>query len=243
MLRKRICVFRGQSQSRLTTYTITCKKMIISERKKFIFIHIKKNAGSSIAKALLPEISGPLTILMDHVFRRIGRPIGFGPKRYPSHITAQELVNEIGEELFSQFFSFAVVRNPWDWQSSLYNYALKLPSHNLHSKVKELGSFDAYLKWHCQNIENQQVPAGMGVVTQSEFIFADDGRQLVEYVARFENLENDFHKVCERIGVSAELPRVNVHKVKPYRNFYNEERRNLVAEYFNKDVENFGYDF
>lgn len=217
--------------------------MIISDKKQFIFIHIKKNAGSSVAKALAPHAANSAFIKFESVFRRLGCPIPFGPKRYNSHITAQQLVDEIGLEKFSDHYSFAIVRNPWDWQSSLYNYALKLPTHGLHSKVKEFGNFSAYLKWHCDNIEHDRVPPAMGVVTQSEFVYSRECEVLVDRIARFENLNEDFCEICKRIGVNAALPRINVHKSQHYHDDYSEETRKLVESYFQDDIRNFGYEY
>lgn len=135
------------------------------------------------------------------------------------------------------------MRNPWDWQSSLYNYILARPEHPLHEKTVELDSFEKYLEWHCNNIESNKLPHGIGSVFQKDYIYSADGRLLSSFVGRFESLEQDFKIICDRIGVEANLPRLRVHKTKPYRDSYTPETRDLLARVFACDIEAFGYEF
>lgn len=219
--------------------------MLISEKKKFIFIHIKKNAGTSIASALYPcSASFPIRVLDHLAIRFFRKRLSCSPRRFGGHITAAALAEALGgEEMFQNYFSFAIVRNPWDWQSSLYNYILARPPHPLHQKTVELGSFEQYLKWHCHNIEADTLPQGVGSVFQKEYVYSDDGRLLPSFIGRFERLDEDFKTICRSIGVAASLPRLRVHKTKPYRDFYTPETRDLLARVFACDIEAFGYEF
>ena len=46
---------------------------------------------------------------------------------------------------------------------------------------------------------------------QSDFFTDGDGRLLIDYVCRFEALQADFGRICERLGFSeSPLPRINV---------------------------------
>jgi hypothetical protein len=65
----------------------------------FIFIHINKTGGTSIAKAT-------------------GIP-------HKNHLHVKEVIAEIGEQKFKKSLVFAVVRNPWDKVVSHYNYRIK----------------------------------------------------------------------------------------------------------------------
>jgi len=124
------------------------------------------------------------------------------------------------------------VRNPWDWQVSLYKYMLKTQDHFQHDLIKGMDSFDAYIKWRCEH----------EVRFQRDFIFDGDDC-IVDFVGRFEDLESDFGEICKRIGIMASLPRLNVSNSKPYRQFYSDESRRLVEETFAPDIEAFGYEF
>jgi hypothetical protein len=203
--------------------------MLISKKRKFIFIHIYKNAGTSVTYALRPKWMN----IMHRLIERIHPTTKFGQRRFPIHIEARELVKAIGRETFDSYFSFAIVRNPWDWQVSLYNYLLIDTYHPQHSLVKSFGSFDKYIRWRCAE----------EVRFQKDFIYSEDGELLVDFVAKYERLDDDFKTICSRIGVSASLPKLNVSNTKPYRQFYNEETKELVRRTYEPDIKLFGYEF
>jgi hypothetical protein len=208
--------------------------MLISKKHNFIFIHVYKNAGTSITNALDPFAQHPLLRKTNRVLGKLSIPSPFFDTRpYRGHITAFELMENLGKEKFDSYFSFAFVRNPWDWQVSLYTYALKNEKHFQHELVKKLGSFEEYIKWRCEK----------EVRFQKDFIYSKNNELLLDYVGRYENLNADFNKICSHIGISAFLPKLNVSKTVLYKNFYNEETKELVRKIFKPDIELFGYDF
>ena len=208
--------------------------MLISSRKKFIFIHIYKTAGNSILAALLPHAAGRMQLLATSALRRLRLTPPFEPQCYPDHITAAELVARIGRESFDRYFSFAIVRNPWDWQVSLYHFAVKHPAHFQHKLFKGFENFDAYIRWRC-TLQGQH---------QKDFIYSAEGEQLVDFVGRLENIDRDFATICSRIGIpETTLPVLNVSNTKPYRSFYSDETAEMVGKTFATDIALFGYEF
>lgn len=212
--------------------------MLISKERKFIFIHIYKTAGSSVTDALMPfaakAVSGnKWQRLVHRVSRKIESITSFDPESFPNHTKATELIEVIGRKTFDSYFSFAFVRNPWDWQVSLYHYMRKSTDHHQHELAKRFTSFDDYIRWRCEN----------EVRFQKDFIYSMDGELLVDYVGKFEKIDKDFNEICSRIGISATLPRLNVSNTVPYQQFYNEETIELVRRTFEPDIRLFGYDF
>lgn len=206
--------------------------MLISDRYHFIFIHVYKNAGTSITAALTPYTSTPLQRIARAAMRRLGFPLG-DAKPYPDHISASELAAILGMERFESYFSFGFVRNPWDLQVSLYNFMVKTPTHFQHGFIQGLGSFEAYIHWRCAE----------EVRFQKDFLFLPDGKQLVDFIGRYERLEEDFQAICRRIGISATLPRLNVSKTRSYQSYYSSETMELVRRSFAPDIELFSYEF
>jgi len=154
------------------------------------------------------------------------------------HQTASELIDVLGRQTFDSCFTFAVVRNPWDWQVSLYNFMQKKPTHIQHEAVKKIGSFDEYIRKRClENCSFQRIG------TQRDFIYSESDELLVDFVGRFESLQADFESICSRIGVSATLPRLNVYNTRPYRQFYTAETREMVSQTFASDISLLGYEF
>jgi hypothetical protein len=207
--------------------------MLISRKNKFIFIHIYKNAGTSITKALQPFTVSKLQYITELSLKRVGLITSLSWQPYAGHISASNIIKQIGKEEFEEYFSFAIVRNPWDWQVSLYKYMLKNKKHHQHQYILSLKDFDEYIKWRCKN----------EIRLQKKFICDRHDNILVDFVGRFENLENDFQYICSSIGVSTRLPKLNVSNKKNYRKFYTKELKELVRVAFQADIDYFGYDF
>lgn len=188
--------------------------VIISKKKKFIFIHIYKNAGNSI-KNLLHDYHNP-----KYTFKH-------------PHYKAKNIKETLGDK-YSEYISFVVIRNPWDWQVSLYHYMLKDKEHHQHEFIKSLGNFDNYIKWRCEK----------EVRYQTTFLLDDDNNCIVDYILKFENLNEDMKKMCEIINIPYQsLPHINPTKHNNYKSYYTEETKDLVYKAFKKDIEAFGYKF
>src|SRR5690606_20911543 len=81
--------------------------------------------------------------------------LGITPKvfvhDYPGHITANDFRSQIPKSIFEEYFKFAFVRNPWDWQVSLYEYARQSPTHHEHVLTNSFKNFDDYIEWRVNN--------------------------------------------------------------------------------------------
>jgi hypothetical protein len=81
---------------------------------------------------------------------------------------------------------------------------------------------------------------------ESRDIYAIDGKVAVDFLGRYETLNQDFHKALADIGISAgPLPTANASD-KPrdrYREFYNDTTRKLVAEWYALEIAEQGYEF
>jgi hypothetical protein len=210
--------------------------MLISHKHHFIFIHIYKNAGTSISAALLPfAVYNRAHLLAVKLAERYGSPLpeGLNPHPMAGHVHAQKVIETLGQEKFDSYFSFAIVRNPWDWQVSLYNFPLKSSGHRQHKFMQQFANFEEYLRWRCAE----------EVRYQKDFIFLPDGRQLVKFIGRYENLDADFATVCETIGIQTSLPKLKVSKTRPYQEYYTKETIDLVRKAFAPDIDQFGYKF
>lgn len=210
--------------------------MLISHKRRFIFIHITKNAGTSINAALMPyAFYNPVHRLYYKAARRLGMkvPASLNPQPMAGHVPAAQVAAEMGIEKFKSYFSFAIVRNPWDWQVSLYSYMRKNPKHRQHKLGLEFIDFSEYIHWRCTE----------EVRFQKDFICDEGGAQLVSFVGHYETLAQDFKTICERIGIQAELPVLNVSKTRPYQEYYTPETIELVRKTFAPDIEWFGYGF
>jgi hypothetical protein len=220
--------------------------MLISKKKKFIFIHIPKNAGQSITSTLLKYcISDRSRNVVNFLGARNYIRINTKLKKYfnrtlydhnfKDHERACAIKNSIGDE-YEDYFKFAIVRNPWDWLFSKYKYALKNTRHFRHKFVKNnFSSFDEFVQWECLKNDNKK--------SQTEFLLDKAGHNIVDFIGRFENLEDDFRKICHRIEVDEKIPHFNKSLERNYREYYSEKSRDLVREYYASDIDLFDYEF
>ena len=79
--------------------------MLISHKRKFIFIHIAKTGGSSVSHALMPYCKPQIFKFLHNYFHLININI-FKPFPYNGHITASALAKGIGHDTFQDYFSF-----------------------------------------------------------------------------------------------------------------------------------------
>jgi hypothetical protein len=92
---------------------------------------------------------------------------------------------------------------------------------------------------------------GFGNHLVPQHLYALDKKSMkkVDFVGRYENLENDFKVVANELGLETgvTLPRLNSknsrRKGRHYTEFYTKETRDLIAEIYAEDIKMFGYKF
>lgn len=179
----------------------------------YVFIHINKTAGSSIARAL--GLTG-------------------------EHKTALQKKRELGERAWTERFSFTVVRNPWDKVVSHYSYRVRTNQTGLG--VEPL-PFEEWVRLAYRDRDPRYCDDPRMFMPQWEWIADESGQMMVDFVGRFENLQEDFARISERIGKHASLPHVKKSDRGGYRDYYDAGTRSIVADVFREDVERFGYAF
>lgn len=205
--------------------------MIYSKSKNFIFIHVCKCAGTSIRDALKPyKDTFNKRRFLDRCLGGLGITSNFAPH---GHISAREAKNYLGDKVWDNAYTFAVVRNPWDWQVSLYSYMLKFKNSCQHELVSAMKSFDEYIAWKCERDFH----------SQSEFLKDDSGDIIVKDVYRFESLDSDIQRLASHIGCDICLKKLNQSRSDSYRQYYSDKSREMVRRFFKEDVDRFGYEF
>jgi hypothetical protein len=146
---------------------------------------------------------------------------------YYEHIPAWRVKTYVGDEVWRSYYKFAFARNPWDRQVSFYFY--KTRNENPRR------SFEAFMN----NRKRAHV--------ESREIYAIGDDIVVDFLGRYESINEDFRKVLADIGIRdpVVLPVANTSD-KPkdrYREFYTERTRALVADWYAQEIEELSYDF
>lgn len=209
-----------------------------------VFIWVPKTAGTSIFDAL-----------SQHGMRKIKtNPRGFDGKSHVTfgHRDPKEVRAAMPNGLWDESCKFAFVRNPWDRLVSLYFYWKNfddghvIKSHPLAASTSRLNFRD-----FCKNLSAQShlLPRMLkgdcgGVLqmcSQTKWIGPDESPN-VDFIGRYENLEEDFSKVCRHLGVDAKLGHRNKSSHKHYSEYYDDETAKVVGEIYREDIERFGYE-
>jgi hypothetical protein len=206
--------------------------MLLSVSHRFIFIHVNKVAGTSVKRALEHLGNKPSRTPLSKLKSKLGLASDYRQRFYPVHTYASQLQQELPQSVFDEFFKFAFVRNPWDWLVSTYHYLGHTPTHRHHRRVAAMTSFAEYVEFEITRDKRSQAT------------FVGNGKDIiVDFVGRYETLEEDFSVVCQRIGVDAPLPHANKVQHRDYRKYYDDALIEKVGEHWRQDIDLFEYEF
>ena len=204
----------------------------VNVERKAIFLHVPKNAGRSITRALRQAggYTSPPYGSVDHDFE-MGWMEG----------ETRRVQRAIGEDLWNECFTFAFVRNPWDRLVSGWQYTRQVGKHQLTFAefVKELPSLD--ISQEPEALE-RAISTHWHAMPQADHLVVD-GVVTVDFVGRVETLDEDWRAISERIGCDAAIPRVNTSDRGEYRDYYTDDLRAIVDERLHLDATTFGYTF
>ncbi len=198
----------------------------INHKCKLIFAHIPKTAGNSVTKALnkLPKEGKPMS------------------PNISKHAKAFEIKYMLGEKTWNEYFSFAFLRNPWDLMVSSYHWwKQKAPNIIYHRrKARKVTRMD-FGEFVRSKFGKYMINERCGELFDW---ISENGEIIVDYVGKVETLNYDWKKICKKNSLDCvEIPHINKSERKPYREYYDEETKRLVAERFHKTIELFGYEF
>lgn len=251
--------------------------MVISHRNKFLFIHNDKCAGTAIknhfcthkqfkvdlighwGQGMTPDLwkeslSPKWQIDGGKYF---GDIMGF-PTQHSNAVTLNAYFELMGWN-WNEYFKFGIVRNPFDrivsgyewrrsvvtqWVSDKKNIANKNNFKNIVSETD--GGFKEFVKRKCKKWNHQE-----------KYFYTNKTKEcIVDFIGRYENLEQDFKHIVKTILPNATdklytLPNPDITskpsnasiRRKDYRSYYDEETRDIVEQRLSNDLELFEYTF
>lgn len=201
--------------------------MIISHKHKFIFIMPPKTAGTSLFNAIKSSLNTK-EFLEENTHYHLNRYQAKNNKFYPNsyrHSLLEEAIKDF--PCASNYLKFSFVRNPWDLVVSFYFYELKSNIISNHITFKDFIIKKFFNTPLC-------IP---------QFNYFKDP-ELMTFIGKFENLQEDFNFVCDKIGIPRQkLPHDNKTNHKHYTEYYDDETKQIVAERYARDIEYFRYQF
>ncbi len=192
--------------------------MIYHKDPKFLFIHLPKNAGSSVTKVLADYVGVDREELRPQKYKFIYA------KDIPSVLDGRQ----------DDYFVFTVIRNPWERVVSYFHYLkqIRQPPHNLAKNVM---------------FPNWVVAGGFKTLQTQMSQLSDSGFPTpsthIDYVARLETLSDDWPKICQKMGIQCDMMHDKKSKHEHYSSYYNNKTKDIVYKFYNADINGLGYEF
>tara|TARA_R100000700_G_C3122765_1_gene111081 strand:- start:98 stop:715 length:618 start_codon:yes stop_codon:yes gene_type:complete len=202
---------------------------MIIDKEKLIFIHIPKNAGSSIKKYLLGNES----------FEKLDRPW--------KHKTIFD-IKKNNLDIYNNYNKFAIVRNPYDrmvsWFSYLKKYRLdndllntyaynsKIDSYEIVETVK--APIDEFRNWILNPYANFNDAAVKLQLLKNQYEWIDESVTILKYENIDKELSNFFNKKIE-------LPKINDTSKFSTMDYYDRKSLDIVYDRYKQDFKKFNY--
>jgi len=221
--------------------------MICSKHYNFMYVAVAKTATTLLEDILYKAITGENKVWdsqkKQHDPFYIQHVYWAAEKNKHVHKHSQWTVLDDNSYTWPGQYTFAFVRNPYDRLVSWYSYLTqKLTPAEIKAMEanSECGNFLTG-----ENFTNFCIKAPFWIYkNQLEYIEDHSGNIVTDFIGRFENLQEDFDIVCDKIGIpQQQLPYKNKSNHKHYTEYYDDETRQIVAEKYAKDIELFGYKF
>ena len=149
---------------------------------------------------------------------------------YYEHMPASRVRDYVGEAIWRSYFKFAFDRNPWDRQVSWYLYKTK------SKRVRP--SFEHFMTSRAR------------AYVSNHDIYMLNGALAVDFVGRYERLEEDLIAALAKAGVAGcglSVPHTNATPNKDaersYRSYYSDRTRERVADWYRPEIALLGYGF
>jgi len=214
--------------------------VIISPGRAFIFVHIPKTGGTSMAQALEARAHRDDILIGDteKALRRKNRVKKLAPQaagRLWKHSTLADIRGVVSPDDMDRMLCFCLVRNPWDRMVSYYHWLQEQEfDHQAVSLAKTL-DFGAF-------VTHTHTGGTMRAWPYARYMQDGSGTERGLFF-RLEHLEEDWTPLVDRLGFSPEMPHINRSERGEYREYYTAELRDLIGDLCAEDVARFGYTF
>lgn len=215
--------------------------MLISHKYKFITIDIPKTGTKSFRETIRPL----------NILDIIGHPTSTD---FPQHGTALECKQSL-ENLgynFDDYFSFCVVRNPWDRYLSFFKY--------FKEKADEYLKTSDYSKWNSIRVNQGKASVRLfskgseqdilrkiinSHTAQSSYYLDNNQKIMISHVGDFTNLEKEWDYLFGKIKIDKPQTRHENKSLSPIscQDIYSQELIDLVASKEKTTIDKYNYEY
>ena len=218
--------------------------MLVSHRHRFIYTKTAKTAGTSVESYFEPYCmaegewtsSGPREEYVSSA-GIVGFRGGAIPKgcKWWNHMPAAQIKKQLGDEIWSSYLKFCVVRNPYDKAISEFYFLRKQGVLKADDRKSEAAQFEHWLASNGPAVDRDK--------------YLIDGELCVDVVVKYEFLHRDLEQLCTRLGIpwNPELLPTFKKGIRPAEasvlSLYTEKAKEIVGEVYAFELKQFDYGF
>ena len=212
--------------------------MVISNTYNYLFIELPRTGTTALSHALCEHYEGE--------------------KKLNKHTNLHQAKKQLGTD-FDGYFIFSCIRHPMDRTASIfvkYNTNYGNIRQNYFKKMNDIPRYKFITRYiHYKTYKRVLYAQRPGMTfanyfkkyykaPYSDWAILDHGK--MDYIIRFENLDDDFRQVCSLIGMEwqGEIQKRNVTSDKKgWQEYYTNELENRVKWVFSPYLQEFQYQF
>ena len=192
--------------------------MTICHERKLIFIHIPKNAGTSVIKAM-----GVENIFFDKTIEEYKEHYGEYWDKYKKFTVVRDPIDR-----FISAYKFARMKES-GWFSATGEEGLKKHDHYDISNSMDINEYTSYI------FENHEF--NRWIIPQTVLILNENKKIEIDYFVRFENLQEDLSK----IGIE-KIEKLNSSKINDDKMIQlTKKSKNMLHKIYDIDYQTFNY--
>ncbi len=233
-----------------------------NKKQKFIFVHIPKNGGCSIANIILPYVWSPgLSYFYDSIhdffpkyirssiksfFSLKGNPKTFLAREYlrkivgiKNHMPSKEIKYLLGKEFYNTSFKFAVARNPYKREVSRFKFVRNTKKHRCNKLFNSFKDFNDYVDFRYEKYKQGNN------ITQKSFLMDEKDNLIVDKYIKLENINEEFQEIIQKLGLpnNSRIPHINKTSGKTnWTDYYSKDSLKKIREICSEDFEFFDYE-